>query len=187
MKHSPGRHLTKIIDHTTKAVRSLWYRHAYLSWVTFGRRVTFAGPIRCAGVTGSIRIGDRAFLGPSISLSVADGGRLVIGDDVSINQGSILSARLSLTIGNGTRIGDYCSIRDSDHRVETGRSLLESGFHAQEVSIGSNVWIGRQVTILPGITIGDGAVIGAHSLVNADIPAGTVAFGTPARAQRVLA
>lgn len=187
MTHSPGRYLTKALDLTANTLRGLWYRHIYLSWVQFGRHVAFAGPIRCAGVTGSIRIGDRAFLGPNISLAVAEGGRLVLGSDVSVNQGSSLSARLSLIIGEGTRIGDHCSIRDNDHRIEAGSTLLESGFHARAVTIGSNVWIGRQVTVLPGVTIGDGAVIGAHSLVNTDIPARALAFGTPARVQRVQA
>lgn len=180
------RYLTKAIDLTARALRGFWYRHVYLSWVGFGQNVTFAGPIRCAGVTGEIRVGDRAFLGANISLAVAQGGLLVIGRDVSINQGSVLSARQSVAIGDGTRIGENCSIRDSDHRIDANLTLLESGFVVRPVRIGSNVWIGRHVTILPGVTIGDGAVIGAHSLVNADIAAHAVAFGTPARVERVL-
>jgi carbonic anhydrase/acetyltransferase-like protein (isoleucine patch superfamily) len=182
----PRRYLTKAIDLAARALRSSWYRHVYLSWVGFGQNATFAGPIRCAGVTGDIRVGDRAFLGANISLAVAEGGLLAIGRDVSINQGSVLSARHSVTIGDGTRIGENCSIRDSDHRIDANLTLLESGFVTRPVSIGRNVWIGRHVTILPGITIGDGAVIGAHSLVNTDIPAHAVAFGTPARIGRVL-
>lgn len=187
MSHrDPQRYLTKAIDLAARALRSFWYRHAYLSWVRFGQNVTFAGPIRCAGVTGEIRVGERAFLGANISLAVAEGGLLVIGRDVSINQGSVLSARQSVAIGEGTRIGENCSIRDSDHRIDASLTLLESGFVTRPVNIGCNVWIGRHVTILPGVTIGDGAVIGAHSLVNIDIAAHAVAFGIPARVERVL-
>lgn len=181
-----GRILTRAISRSTGLVRGLWYRRVYLSWVSFGRRITFAGPIRCAGVTGSITIGDRAFLGANISLAVADGGRLAIGNDVSINQGTVLSARGAIAIGNGTRIGENCSIRDSDHRLDPEQPVLESGFFVRPVTIGNHVWIGRHVTIQPGVSIGDGAVIGAHSLVNSDIPARVVAFGIPARLHREL-
>lgn len=185
-QRSPGRCLTKAIDLAARSARELWYRRAYLSWVRFGRNIIFAGPIRCAGVTGTIEVGDRVFLGANIGLAVTDGGRLLIGPDVSVNQGSILSARRGVTIGAGTRIGENCSIRDSDHRIDPEVGLLESGFFARPVSIGCNVWIGRQVTILPGVTIGEGAVIGAHSLVNRDVPARAVAFGTPASVRRML-
>lgn len=184
--HTVSRYITKAIDQTALAVRGLWYRRVYLSWVDFGLHVTFAGPIRCAGVSGTIKIGDRAFLGPNISLAVAEGGNIRLGRDTSINQGTILSARQAVAIGDGTRIGENCSIRDSDHRVDPDLPVAESGFVTRPVTIGSNVWLGRQVTILPGVTIGDGAVIGAHSLVNRDIPARAIAFGTPARIHRTL-
>lgn len=185
-QHSASRHVTRGMDLLARMARSLWYRHVYLSWVKFGRHVTFAGPIRCPGVSGTIEIGDRAFLGPNISLAVAEGGSLRLGRDVSLNQGTIVSARQVVEIGPGTRIGENCSIRDSDHRVDPEHPLLESGFLTQPVIIGRDVWLGRHVTILPGVTIGDGAVIGAHSLVNRDIPAHTIAFGTPARIHRPL-
>lgn len=185
-RHTLSRYVTKALDLTAGSARRVWYRFFYLSWVRFGRQVTFAGPIRCAGVTGTIEVGDRSFLGPNISLAVAEGGHLQLGRDVSINQGTVLSARQRVAIGDGTRIGENCSIRDSDHRIDPKLPILESGFIVRPVTVGNNVWIGRHVTILPGVTIGDGAVIGAHSLVNRDIPARAVAFGTPARVQRML-
>jgi acetyltransferase-like isoleucine patch superfamily enzyme len=185
-RHTLSRYVTKAIDLAARTTRGLWYRHVYLSWINFGRHITFAGPLRCAGVTGTIEIGDRTFLGPNVSIAVAEGGHLRLGRDVSVNQGTILSARQAVVIGNGARIGENCSIRDSDHRIGTGQPVIESGFLVRPVTIGDDVWIGRHVTVLPGVAIGDGAVIGAHSLVNRDIPARAVAFGTPARVQRTL-
>jgi len=180
------RYLTRSIDLIARTVRGLWYRHVYLSWMSFGRRVNFGGKIYCPGVSGTVAIGDRVQLGPDISLAVADGGTLLVGNDCSINQGTIVSSRQSVRIGDGTRIGDTCSIRDSDHRLKTGVPILDSGFDVAAILIGRNVWIGRLVTIMPGVTIGDGAVIGAHSLVNSDIPPDCLAFGVPARVQRRL-
>jgi acetyltransferase-like isoleucine patch superfamily enzyme len=183
MRHRPGQYLTRLVDRTARLLRAVWYRAVYLSWADFGRGVVFSGPIRCTGVTGTITVGDRTMLGPNISLAVATGGQIHIASDVSINQGSILSARHRISIGAGTRIGDHCSIRDADHHLSEA-PLTQSGFVGAPVTIGANVWIGRLVTIMPGITIGDGAVIGAHSLVTSDIPTRAIAFGTPARVQR---
>jgi acetyltransferase-like isoleucine patch superfamily enzyme len=181
------RYITKAIDLALRVMRGVWYRRIFLSWIDFGRDVTFAGPLRCTGVTGRIKVGDRAFLGPNVTLSVAEGGSIRIGRDVSLNQGTIVSALRSVTIGEGTRIGDHCSIRDSDHRIHPDTPLLDSGFDVRPVAIGRNVWIGRQVTVQPGVIIGDNAIVGAHSFVNKDVATGAVVFGTPAKLYRVPA
>ena len=49
------------------------------------------------------------------------------------------------------------------------------------MKIGKNVWLGEGVIVMPGVTIGDGCVIGAHSIVNKDIPAACIAVGSPAK------
>jgi len=54
------------------------------------------------------------------------------------------------------------------------------------VRIGAHSWIGTRTTIVDGVTIGDHAIIGAHSLVNKDVPAGAVAYGSPAKVVRYL-
>lgn len=58
--------------------------------------------------------------------------------------------------------------------------------YARPITIGNNVWIGAQVCILPAVTIGDNCVIGAGSMVNKDIPAGSLAVGNPYRVIRKL-
>ena len=57
---------------------------------------------------------------------------------------------------------------------------------AKPITVGNNVWIGGNCTILPGVTIGDGCTIGAGSVVVSDIPAGTVAVGNPCRPVKKL-
>ncbi|NEB07042.1 DapH/DapD/GlmU-related protein, partial [Streptomyces sp. SID13726] len=58
--------------------------------------------------------------------------------------------------------------------------------HPARVVLGRNVWLGANVTVLPGVTIGDDAVVGAGSVVTRDVPARTVVVGTPARVVRWL-
>ena len=52
---------------------------------------------------------------------------------------------------------------------------------AKPITLADNIWIGADVTILPGVTIGEGSIIGAKSLVSKDIPSGVMAFGNPCR------
>ncbi len=179
-----GRAITKAVRVLTEIVRNRIYRYLLYSWFEIGKKVVFSGPLECLGVTGTIRLGDRCYVGPWVSLSVSEGGRIEIGANVSLNKGSVLSALSRVHIGAGCRIGEYVSIRDNDHRISSRDPIRTSGFVTQPIHIGDNVWIGRNVTILPGVVIGDGAIVGANSLVNRNVDAYSVVFGTPARYQR---
>jgi acetyltransferase-like isoleucine patch superfamily enzyme len=86
-----------------------------------------------------------------------------------------------LTIGAGSMIGEYASLRDANHRVGASGAIRESGHDAAPIVIGRNVWIGRGVTVLPGVSIGDGAVVGANAVVTHDVAPGTVVAGVPAK------
>ncbi|WP_349359397.1 CatB-related O-acetyltransferase [Stappia sp.] len=68
---------------------------------------------------------------------------------------------------------------------ETGADLsgLEAGLRG-DTTVGNDVWIGRNATFLPGVTIGDGAIVGAHAVVGSDVPAYAVVAGNPARVVR---
>ena len=85
-----------------------------------------------------------------------------------------------MTIGDGTQIGPAVQIYAADHPrdPEVRRSGLEFG---RPVNIGRNVWVGGGAIILPGVEIGDDAVIGAGSVVTKNVPAKTIVRGNPAR------
>ena len=105
-----------------------------------------------------------------------------IGNCVGIPNNVILDGRGDLEIGDDTIIGFESIILTSTH-ISKDKDILISKqgmFHAP-VRIGKNVWTGARVIILPGVSIGDGAIIGANSVVDKDIPANTVYGGVPAR------
>jgi maltose O-acetyltransferase len=87
-------------------------------------------------------------------------------------------------------IGDYCLFAPSVHIYTATHpldyELRRSKEFAKRVRIGSDVWVGGQVVILPGVTIGDRAVIGAGSVVTKDVPADVVAAGNPCRVIKSL-
>ena len=114
-----------------------------------------------------------------------DNAKLSIGNNVGIS-GSTINCTTSITIGNDTNIGSGCIISDTDsHPIHwlTRRNNTEPAPKAP-IIIGSDVFIGARCIILKGVTIGDGAVIGAGSVVTKDIPPKVIACGNPAKVVR---
>jgi maltose O-acetyltransferase len=109
------------------------------------------------------------------------GFNIRLGAGVFLNFNCVILDVVEVTIGEGTQIGPAVQIYAADHPrdPEQRRSGLELG---RAVHIGRNVWIGGGAIILPGITVGDDAVIGAGSVVTKDVPAGVTVLGNPARA-----
>lgn len=108
------------------------------------------------------------------------GFNIRLGAGVFLNFNCVILDVVEVSIGDGTQIGPAVQILTADHpRDPAGRaSGLEFG---RPVRIGRNVWIGAGAIILPGISIGDDALIGAGSVVTRDVPAEATAFGNPAR------
>jgi acetyltransferase-like isoleucine patch superfamily enzyme len=110
---------------------------------------------------------------------VDEGAKLEIGSGF-LNTSCSIACFKSIKIGQGVRIADDVTIRDSDNHTILGENQIPS----KPIVIGDNVWIGMNSTILKGVTIGDGAVIAAGSVVIRDIPPRTLAGGVPAKVIR---
>jgi acetyltransferase-like isoleucine patch superfamily enzyme len=112
-------------------------------------------------------------------------GKIEIGEGTYINRYTILDAHERIAIGREVMIGPHCFITDGNHGMDPADSVKSQPMTAAPVEIEDEVWIGAHVTILPGVRIGRGAVIGAGSVVTRDIAAGSIANGTPARFRRM--
>jgi maltose O-acetyltransferase len=108
------------------------------------------------------------------------GFNITLGDGVFMNFNCVILDTTHITIGDLTQIGPNVQILAADHPRDPAqrRAMLEM---SRPVAIGRNVWIGAGATILPGVTIGDDAIIGAASVVTRDVPAGATVAGNPAR------
>lgn len=110
-----------------------------------------------------------------------------IGNNVYVNCRLHIGCCKSIHIGDGTLIGSDCLIIDHSHggydsnfSSDPCQKPVERNLISSSISIGDNCWLGDRVSVLPGVTIGDGCIVGVGSVVTSDLPAYTIAVGSPA-------
>lgn len=140
-----------------------------------------------------ISVGDSTFIASGVQLTAWDSHNgirytpsIVIGNNCSFRENCHITAINSIHIGDNLLTGTNVLVTDNSH----GQSIREHMclpfaerplYSKGPVVIGNNVWLGNNVCIMPDVTIGDGAIIGANSVVTHDIPAYAVAVGIPAK------
>lgn len=130
---------------------------------------------------GTLRIGERVRIWSTTArteFAVFAGGVLEIGDGTSINYGTSIAATGAVRIGCNCMLGTHSMILDNDFHEIENRHVMPA---PRPVLLEDNVWLANRTLILPGVTIGHDAVIGAGSVVMTDIPPRSVALGNPAR------
>jgi acetyltransferase-like isoleucine patch superfamily enzyme len=165
-----------------------FYLRGYLnSLVHFTHPALLAqhGQLRIYRKHGSISVGNNTRFWPGVKLSCegtpAQAARMVIGQRVQIGDNTQIHCGSKLTIDDNVMISWSCNIMDRDfHPLDQGEEIR------RPVHIGKNAWIACQVTILKGVTIGEGAVVAAGSIVTRDVPPYTVVAGNPAKIVKYL-
>ena len=155
-------------------------------------------------VNPKIKIGKNSTIKYSSEFKLTDGAKLVIGSNCTIKENSYflltkpnpylqmgdyvgigrncyIAIKDHLEIGSYTRIGPNVTILDQDHTYEKSDLIMNQHADIQKVKIGKDVWIGANAIVLKGITIGDGAILGAGSIVTRDIPPYEIWAGVPAK------
>lgn len=126
------------------------------------------------------KFGKRTTMYPGVWIS--PGINLVVGDDVDLARGVLISTKGGVTIGDRVLIGYDTKIISSNHVIPPGEErIFGSGHSYAPVSIEDDVWIGTNCVILPGVTIGEGAVIAAGSIVTKNVESFSIVGGTPAK------
>lgn len=112
-------------------------------------------------------------------------GNIELGENFYANTGCVILDVGRVTIGADVMFGPNVSLYTAGHPVhpESRKSGYEYGL---PITVGQGVWIGGSVSVLPGVTIGENAVIGAGSVVTRDIPANVIAAGNPCRVIREI-
>lgn len=177
LRHCDLEALRGIARYRLAILRARW-RLRHCSFL--GRHVRLHGRMVVEG-GGKIRIADRVLFHMHVIpgwLVARPGALIEIGSNTFINQGCWISAHQHVRIGADCFIGPYCTILDNPyHTMGNMRRLPPS----RPVIIGDRVWIAAHVSILPGVTVGNDAVIGIGAVVTKDVPPRTLVVGNPAR------
>lgn len=136
---------------------------------------------------GKIDIGDRVEINRDSTLETGNKGEIVIGSHSSIHPSCHLYSYVQpIIIGKGVMIAANCALYSYNHSIARDKTIREQGFESSgPIVIGDESWLGVMVTVLDGVTIGNGAVIAAGAVVTHDIPDYAVAAGVPARVLRI--
>lgn len=176
-----------------------WYERNSLPWnrlrihYEFMRRDAFArwpihGNVLEAFREGRLEVGAHALLEPHVWLTAPGRARIRIGAGTFLNVAVMVASLELVEIGEHCMFANGCFVTDSSHRFDDPRRPVPwQGFTSKgPTRIGDNVWCGANVVVTTGVTIGERCVIGAGSVVTADIPPFSIAAGAPARVLREI-
>lgn len=130
---------------------------------------------------GSIKIGDNCKIDRGVRLLAANDALLDIGSGTNVGFLSVINSGANVKIGKKCLIAGYVNIQSSEHGIKKGKFIKDQQHTHEKITIGDDVWLGSHVTVLKGITIESGAVIGTKSVVNGNIGKNEIYAGVPAK------
>ena len=113
------------------------------------------------------------------------GYNIEIGENFYSNVNCVILDGAKVTFGDNVFVAPNCGFYTAGHALDA-EQRIQGLEYAYPITIGNNVWIGAQVCVLPGVTIGDNTIIGAGSVVTKSIPANVLAVGNPCRVLRTI-
>lgn len=191
----------RIVKRWYKGILTRVRRSAFQAGSVYGENVCFDESASCTNQTGhkeNIQIGNNCMI--RCQIIALGNGKITIGDNTYIGVNSRVGAIQNVTIGNNVIISSQVHILDNNNHPtapEQRLQMTESADYFGElwswtksahapVHIQDNVWIGERCTILKGVSIGKGSIIGANAVVTRDIPDYVIAAGNPAKVVKHL-
>jgi serine acetyltransferase len=194
-------HLASTAVNLARERRDTALAHLLAWWwgVELGSKCSFFGLPTLRRIPGSrIQIGDRcsfrsAWWSNQIGLNrkcmistLREGATIEIGEGSGFS-GAVIGAAERIVIGPRVLVGGNCTITDTDwHAIDATARTADKPARAAPVIIEPDVWLSMNVTVLKGVTIGQGTVVAANSVVARSLPAGVLAGGVPAEVVRKL-
>lgn len=160
------------------------YFEGCLSNIVIGKRVVIKSGARliCTNADSTIVIGDGSILHPGAILDTGPGGRIELGRSNSVNPYCVLYGHGGLKTGDYVRIAAHTVVIPANHIFDDPTMpIAKQGLTRKGIQMGSDIWIGTGSRILDGVTVHDGAIIAAGSVVNKTVDRGAIVGGVPAR------
>jgi acetyltransferase-like isoleucine patch superfamily enzyme len=159
--------------------REMARRQAFVRWPVHGNVLE-------ALREGRLEIGAHTLFEPDVWITAPDPARIRIGEGCFLNIGTMVASVSLVEIGDHCMLANNCFVTDGNHRFDDpDRPVPWQGFTTKgPTRIGDNTWLGANVVVTSGVTIGERCVIGANSVVTKDVEPFTIAAGAPARPLR---
>lgn len=174
-----------------------WYERNALPWNRlaihreFMRREAFVrwpvhGNVLEAFREGRLEVGPHVLFEPGVWITAPGAARIRIGGGSFLNLGVMVAAQELVEIGEHCMLANGCLVTDANHRFDDPEKPVPwQGFTTKGATrLADNVWLGANVVVTSGVTIGERCVIGSNSVVTHDIPPFSIAAGSPARVVR---
>lgn len=138
--------------------------------------------------SGRLRIGEGTLLEPGCWITMAPEAEIEIGAGCFLNRNTMVAAQGRVTIGDHVMFANGCFVGDAEHRYDDPElPVTWQGFTSKgPVAIGDNVWFGVNCVVTSGVSVGERCVVGANSVVTADLPARHICAGAPAKPLREI-
>jgi acetyltransferase-like isoleucine patch superfamily enzyme len=162
--------------------REMARRDAFVRWPVHGNVLE-------ALQDGRLEIGAHTLFEPDVWITAPAPARIRIGTGCFLNIGAMVASVSLVEIGDHCMLANNCFVTDGNHRFDDpDRPVPWQGFTTKgPTRIGDNTWLGANVVVTSGVTIGERCVIGANSVVTKDVDPFTIAAGAPARPLRNIA
>lgn len=150
--------------------------------IQIGNDVAFLGDVDLRNrENGTIRIGDRCRIDHGVRLVAARNATFSLGEDSEIGLYSVVNCGADVTIGRLCMISGFAYLQSSNHGFKREIPIKQQDHVRAPIRIGDDVLLTSHVTVLPGVSIGNGAVVGAKAVVTEDVPPYSIVVGVPAK------
>ncbi len=168
-----------------------------------GQSFTCEGFPKITGNSSNISIGDNVRIMKNVEFKIRDDSVIIINNHVKIDDGvriisannstltiddyskvmfhSMINAGADIKIGKKSGISAFCIVNSSLHQFNKGKNYMDQCYDHKPILIGNDVQVGSHSYIMPGVTIGNGAIISTHSVVKSEVKGNMIVAGIPAR------
>jgi len=152
------------------------------SKLIIGNNVKFLGNIDIrTREEGSLIIENNVSFDDDVRIVAARSAIIYIENGCEIGKGTIINAGANVTIKENTLIGPYCLVQASNHGFSKNGPIKGQPYNHSPITIGKGCWLAANVVILPGINIGDGAILGASAVATKNIKSNSINAGNPSQ------
>lgn len=163
--------------------RMIKYKYFY-SWGKFGQKVYIGKNVEFQGDTKKIFFDDFAEIRDNSLIIFPHAEKIELKKNSSIGYYNILNIRGHFILGENSMTAPFVSIIDSNHAIIDKEKVRFTGVYQKDIRIDNDVWIGTGSIILMGVTIGEGVIVGANSVVNKSVEPFVIIAGVPAEIKR---